>query len=265
MLLTELISVNKKFYQTKTFIEKRSPLVEPPHPARPPSPDETGLRGRKKARRRREILRCAARLFDRDGVDATTIATIADEAGISPPTVFNYFGSKENILSALVLEGTARERSQHMQRPRPTNCKFADVLGDLLCEVTENTMRIAGKRVWRYAEAINIRRPNSEFETQFAESDAALQKLLCDFLSDYDVRLRNGKDPDLRFLADLFFSHWTMLYFSFIKEDTMPLEVHKDNIRRDVRAMVSLLFDDGFARTSPLKPTRAPSRPETVE
>ena len=61
--------------------------------------------------RRQTILHCAEQLFARDGIDATTIAAIAEAADVSPPTVFNYFGSKENILSALVFEGTEKARS----------------------------------------------------------------------------------------------------------------------------------------------------------
>ena len=239
-------------------------MKEPTYSKPSSIPDETGLRGRKKARRRQEILRCAARLFDRDGVDATTVATIADEAGISPPTVFNYFGSKENILSALLFEGTARKRTEHTQSLRQTNCNFADVLGQLLCEVTENTMRIAGKRVWRYAEATNIRRPKTEFEEQFSESDAGLLALLESFLSDYDLRLRNGEEPDPKFLAKLLYDHWTSLYFSYIKDDEMPLEVHQAALCDDVRTIVSLLFEDTFIETSPLKPLPTPTKPETV-
>ncbi len=267
MLLTLLISVNKNFYHAKKFFLESDRLLEDTTPltSLSPAPDETGLRGRKKAKRRLAILNCAAKLFDRDGVDATTMATIASEVGISPPTVFNYFGSKENILSALVFEGTARERTQHLNRPRTTNCNFADVLGDLLCEVTENTMRIAGKRVWRYAESTSIRRPNSDFEKQLAASDSALLALVCGFLSDYDVRLKSGKDPDPKFLSKLFFDRWTMLYFSYIKDDAMPLETHKNKIRQDVREMVSLLFDDAFAETSPLKPSLLSTTSGTVK
>ena len=218
---------------------------------------ETGLRGRKKAKRRQEILHAAAKRFARDGVDATTIAEIANECGVSPPTVFNYFGSKENILSALIFEGTERERMQHSKSPRKTNCSFGEVLGDFMCECSQNTMRIAGKRVWRYAEAANIRRPNSEFEKRFSYSDAELCRLISQFLGDYDIRLRNHQTPDYDLLGKLFFDRWTALYFQYIKDDTMSLAAHTDAIRTDVDDMISLLFQDEFATTSPLKQKEA--------
>ena len=185
------------------------------------------------------------------------MAAIASEAEVSPPTVFNYFGSKENILSALIFEGAARERARHLSSPRKTGCPFAEVVGELLCDCTENTMQIAGKRVWRYAEAANIRRPNSEFERQFVRSDSELVKLIATYLGDYDLTLRNGAEPDPDFLAYLFFDRWTARYFAYIKDDAMPIEAHKEALCRDAETMVSLLFDDDFAAHSPLKKAEA--------
>ena len=219
--------------------------------------DPPGLRDRKKARRRQEILRCAEHLFARDGFDATTVSAIAHQAEISPPTVFNYFGSKENILSALIFEGTQRERERHLAMPRKTGHPFAHVLGDLMCEFTENTMRIAGKRVWRYAEATQIRRPNTDFQKRFAHSDRALQKLIATFLIDYAITLRSGSAPDCDFLGKLFYDRWTAQYLAFIKDTDMTIEDHQAALRVDVETMVALLFDDDFAALSPLNTSEA--------
>jgi AcrR family transcriptional regulator len=214
---------------------------------------DTGLRGRKKARRRQDILRVAGTLFNEKGFDATTMADIAEAAEISPPTVFNYFGSKDNILSALLFEGAARERVQHLAKPRSSGRPFAEIIGELLCEITENTMRIAGKRVWRYAESANIRRTNLEFQRQFIDTDLELMRLIRTYLRDYDLTLRTGGEPDHTFLARLFFDRWTARYFEFIKEDAMTLEDHFNDLRSDSRALVDLLFADSFALASPLR------------
>jgi AcrR family transcriptional regulator len=45
-----------------------------------------------------EILRTALRLFTQQGYDATTIAQIAREAGVSQRTLFRYFGTKEDLI-----------------------------------------------------------------------------------------------------------------------------------------------------------------------
>jgi AcrR family transcriptional regulator len=60
-----------------------------------------------KAATRREILQTAQSLFARQGFDATTTRDIAQAAGIASGTLFNYFPTKEAILSCLAAEASA--------------------------------------------------------------------------------------------------------------------------------------------------------------
>lgn len=59
-------------------------------------------RGSQARETRRRIVDAAARQFVRDGYTATSIATIAAEAGVAVPTVYAALGSKGGILRAVV-------------------------------------------------------------------------------------------------------------------------------------------------------------------
>jgi AcrR family transcriptional regulator len=58
----------------------------------------TGLRERKKAQTRQDIAGAAMELFSERGFDAVTVAEVADAAGVSEKTVFNYFPAKEDLV-----------------------------------------------------------------------------------------------------------------------------------------------------------------------
>jgi AcrR family transcriptional regulator len=56
-----------------------------------------GLREVKKQRTRQEIADAAMRLFVARGFARVTVAEVAEEAGVSEKTVFNYFPTKEDL------------------------------------------------------------------------------------------------------------------------------------------------------------------------
>jgi AcrR family transcriptional regulator len=55
------------------------------------------LRARKKATTRQAISDAATRLFEIHGFDAVTLADVAQAADVSVKTVWNYFGSKDEL------------------------------------------------------------------------------------------------------------------------------------------------------------------------
>lgn len=57
-------------------------------------------RERKKREMRERILAAALARFSRDGFEATSLRTLADDLDVSVPTLRNYFGSKDGLLVA---------------------------------------------------------------------------------------------------------------------------------------------------------------------
>lgn len=69
------------------------------------APANTLTRGhKKKARTRQELLDAALRIYARVGVSGLALNTLAEEAGVSNGTVYNYFRTREEVLEAVGLE-----------------------------------------------------------------------------------------------------------------------------------------------------------------
>jgi AcrR family transcriptional regulator len=58
--------------------------------------------------RRRDILDAARGLLEHDGYERLNIRDVADGAGVSPGTVYTYFGSREGLFAALYAERLER-------------------------------------------------------------------------------------------------------------------------------------------------------------
>lgn len=65
--------------------------------------------------RRREIIEAARNCFLRNGFHQTTTDEICHEAAITPGGLYHYFGSKEEIISA-VIEDAARSTVEELRR-----------------------------------------------------------------------------------------------------------------------------------------------------
>ncbi len=65
-----------------------------------------------KSETRHRILEVAADLFRTKGFESTTTRDVAQAAGIATGTLFNYFATKETIVTELAAEALARARKQ---------------------------------------------------------------------------------------------------------------------------------------------------------
>lgn len=96
----------------------------------------SGLRERQKEQRRQVIAEAALALFKTQGFGATTLEQIANEAGVSAPTVTNYFGGKQEILLALLKQPDeqamreARANLDDESNPLQALCEFEGLMTD---------------------------------------------------------------------------------------------------------------------------------------
>lgn len=71
-------------------------------------------RSARKAQTRSRLLEAAARVYSRRGFNGATLDEVASEAGLSKGAVYAHFGSKENLLLALMEEYLAAQIAEQV-------------------------------------------------------------------------------------------------------------------------------------------------------
>ncbi len=88
----------------------------------------TGLRELKKERTRRRIAATAARLFAERGYERVSVTDVASEAEVAEQTVYNYFPTKERLVTDR--DEPVQERLSDLIRSRPPDITAAAAIRD---------------------------------------------------------------------------------------------------------------------------------------
>lgn len=105
-----------------------------------------GLREKKAARTREQILDVAAELFLAQGYDETTMEQIAEAAEVAPSTLYRYFPSKDLLILGRLTESI--QLGEALRR-RPEGEPLPQALREMLLTVLESVQdgqRFAGLR-----------------------------------------------------------------------------------------------------------------------
>jgi AcrR family transcriptional regulator len=104
----------------------------------------TGLRERKKRETRQRISDVATALFIARGFDEVTVAEIAEAAGVSKVTVFNYFPRKEQLFFDRGVEGM--DLIEEAVRTRPPGTSVTDAMRHLILDLAAQRHPLSGVR-----------------------------------------------------------------------------------------------------------------------
>lgn len=108
--------------------------------------------------RRRELTRLAAQLFVQEGFDRTTVRMLAQEMGIKSGSLFHHFRDKQEILCAVIEEGTqnalaiAREALEACA-PTPEARLHAMARAHLETLLTDRNAHVVALYEWRRLDA----------------------------------------------------------------------------------------------------------------
>ena len=105
-----------------------------------------GLRERKKARTRRLIADTAARLFAERGYEHVAVTDVAREAEVAEQTVYNYFPTKEQLVTDR--EEQVQDRLCDLICSRPPGMSPAAAVRDFMLESVEG-IRSIPPELWR--------------------------------------------------------------------------------------------------------------------
>lgn len=171
-----------------------------------PSP-KLGLRERKKIQTRQAIRRTAYRLFDDQGYDATPVDQIAEEAEVSPSTVFRYFPTKEDIVLTDEYDPMIEESLRNRPADEPPVVALREALSEALLRIYTSDVDETWKRIRLIREVPALRGRMNE---QSAETCRVLASALSERtgrpVDDLELRIVTG--AMLGALTEAIFS-WT--------------------------------------------------------
>ncbi len=105
-----------------------------------------GLRERKKARTRQLIADTAARLFAERGYEQVAVSDVAREAEVAEQTLYNYFPTKEQLVTDR--DEQIQDRLCNLIRARPPGVTPAAAVRDFVLEVVAGIRSIPPEQ-WR--------------------------------------------------------------------------------------------------------------------
>jgi len=120
---------------------------------------------RRKEKTRRKIVTIAVELFREQGFEATAMEQIADEADIAKGTLYNYFPSKEAIITAYVqqsLEEQHADRITLLGEIPDTRARLTAILSDLMERVRLQSDIFEMYLAYRVRNVVSLRPDTSE-------------------------------------------------------------------------------------------------------
>lgn len=193
----------------------------------------SGLRERQKEARRQAISQAAVELFRLQGYGTTTVEQIAERAGVSPPTVFNYFGSKQEILSDLLRATDERVVKEMVQLA----LDFKDPV-DVLCHleslVLKYELEALPVSVWRELLSMHYSGASPEQLKLNNEVLNAEVSVLLGHLQKAGM-VRHDLCPD--YVAQLLNEFLTLEFLKLVSVEPLDFDAHQLSVRRFVEVL----------------------------
>lgn len=185
--------------------------------------DMAKLRERQKADRERRILSAAVHRFQADGYKGVRIEDLAQAADVAVGTVYNYYGTKGDILIAVVameVEEVLAEGQGLVENPPASHC---DALLALTFCYYDHSLNYLTKDMWRVALGLAIEAPDTPNGRRYAELDAKLAAQVGDMVASFQRIGTLSADLDAKATGRVIFYTLNQLFINFVTNDAMTL------------------------------------------
>ncbi|NPD17441.1 TetR/AcrR family transcriptional regulator [Xinfangfangia sp. D13-10-4-6] len=170
------------------------------------------------------LIAAATRLFEEKGFDDTQMEEIAAEAGTATATAYNYFDSKNKLLTAILL--------RHLRLNLPERRRLLRDLPDDPVEgiiaferlLAQQTLRHIGKKAWRAVFRAGYENAPSGLKRIGRTLGWIISLHYRQMFATYRARGRLRADADIALLAELTVIAGTAYFSRFLMDDTMTVD-----------------------------------------
>ncbi len=201
----------------------------------------TGLRARHKADRQARILHAAVTLFRRDGYRAARIEDMAGMADVSPGTVYNYYGSKGDILIAAVAMEVEEVLSAGAAIVANPPKGVQEAITALTFVYYDHSLEYLSKEMWRTAMALSVEAPHTPNGTRYSELDRALSAQVVALIAGLQQRGEVAAGLDVQALGEVVFNNLNAMFMEFVKDDAMTPGALKQHVARQTGSLSQLI------------------------
>lgn len=197
----------------------------------------SGLRERQKVERRQAISKAAIELFERQGFQNTTIEQIASQAGVSAPTVFKYFGNKQEIILEILHDADQRAlkdtRNQIPEIEDPV-----DALCYLERLLTGYALEVMHPSLWRELLPLILFGGDNGLPEGYRAMNDALKAEISGLLRELQQAGKLRADLNVDLAAFLLNDYSHLQLFRLVNQEQPDIESHSAQVRR----ITELLF-----------------------
>jgi len=201
----------------------------------------TGLRAQKKADKNRRILEAATILFRDVGYDSARIEDIAEMAGVSVGTFYNYFKNKGDILMATVSMEVEEVLAAGDTIIARNHDEVAPALSELIGKYYDHSLTYLSKEMWRMAMSLSIAQPETPFSKRYTALDHRLSKQVCDLIRALQQRGIVREEVDCDAMGELVFNNVNMMFIEFVKDEDMDVDGLKAEVAKQNQPVAKLM------------------------